>query len=503
MRRKLSILLAVLCMVLLGGCQSTPEESAVVSRSEGFDPNLVAETFKSGEEISIEVPAHWSASESGDNEKMTINAELDFEPIVVGNLPVLEMERHRMTEEELEKLVLHFSKGKELFKLQMNTKDTYQEVIDRMENQEGAYAEQAAALYYMELKKQLQEAKEVAPETVKDEKITEIGFEIKQEDESLNIAKGRGGSDTGDAKIYFAADIGSDRWSYIEAETYDADLKNDSSFLWKTGEWLSEERIQEYIRGNEYNNQDDETGYLESYRELLEGFVRVLDKDGITQETGREQAELLMEELEMPEMSMEDCDRVLWFPNGAMPELSSPGTQDDFVWQADLTQAESGYIYTFTRNIGGLFAKEAGAAVKGAGETYAPPFPIEMVQIVVTQNGIMEFRWQGMSEEVSVMAENTRLCDFEKIKERLFEQILYWYTGLGVPQSSDMKFSYEVVKAELGYTYITAYEKPERAWLVPAWSFEVMEQVNGNDLQIIPHTLNALDGGVVSSGYMN
>lgn len=108
-----------------------------------------------------------------------------------------------------------------------------------------------------------------------------------------------------------------------------------------------------------------------------------------------------------------------------------------------------------------------------------------------------------MSEDALVIAENTKLCDFEKIQERLFKQIWYWYTGLGVPQSSDMKFSYEIVHAELGYTYITAYEKPKRAWLVPAWSFEVMEQVNGNDLQIIPHTLNALDGGVVSSGYVN
>lgn len=503
MRKKLCIPLAALCIVLLGGCQSTPEESAVVSRSEGLDPNSVAETLKSGEEISIEAPSHWSASKSGDNEKMTISANLDLEPIVVGNLPVLEMERHCMTEEELEKLVLHFSEGKELFKPQMNTKDIYQKVIDRMENQEGAYAEQAATLYYMELKKQLQEAKESAAEAVEDEKITEIGFEVKQEDESLNIAKGREGSDTGDAKIYFAADIGSDRQAYIEAETYDADLKNDSSFLWKTGEWLSEDRIREYIRGNEYNNQDDKTGYLESYRELLEGFVRAFDKNEMTQEAGREQAELLMEELEMPEMSLEDYDRVLWFPNGAMPELSSPGTQDDFVWQADLTQAATGYLYTFTRNIGGLFAKEAGVAVKGVEETYAPPFPVEMVQIVVTQNGIMEFRWQGMSEDALVIAENTKLCDFEKIQERLFKQIWYWYTGLGVPQSSDMKFSYEIVHAELGYTYITAYEKPERAWLVPAWSFEVMEQVNGNDLQIIPHTLNALDGGVVSSGYVN
>lgn len=218
---------------------------------------------------------------------MTISANLDLEPIVVGNLPVLEMERHCMTEEELEKLVLHFSEGKELFKPQMNTKDIYQKVIDRMENQEGAYAEQAAALYYMELKKQLQEAKESAAEAVEDEKITEIGFEVKQEDESLNIAKGREGSDTGDAKIYFAADIGSDRQAYIEAETYDVDLKNDSSFLWKTGEWISEDKIREYIRGNEYNNQDDETGYLESYRELLEGFVRAFDKNEMTQEAGR------------------------------------------------------------------------------------------------------------------------------------------------------------------------------------------------------------------------
>lgn len=74
-----------------------------------------------------------------------------------------------------------------------------------------------------------------------------------------------------------------------------------------------------------------------------------------------------------------------------------------------------------------------------------------------------------MCEEVFTVAENTEFLPFEEIQKKIFDQMYYRYTDMGQPAEDKIEFIYEIREAQLGYTYITAYENPKNVWLVPCW----------------------------------
>lgn len=502
MKKKIISLIISLCVVLLMGCQETPDESAVVSKVDGLDESIIIEPLKEGESQELDIPKHWNATKESTDGKMQIVTDLDISQIMVKNLPVLEMKSHKLSQEELKKLVNYFSEGKKLFVPELSIKEDYQKILERMENGQGAYGNVGDA-YNSVMKMRLEEAMELAPEHVGKKQEVEVEFQKKQEDIAWNVAKGRENlSEAENKDICFAADVGEEALSHIAVENYDVDLKNSSYFTWKKGVVVSEERdIQYFKRLNESDESgnEEEQKYVESFREVLNRFQKEMEAETITIEEGMRVVENMMDELEMPEMKLASSERILWFPDNAIPENDSPGSSEDFLWQADLTKTKSGYKYTYTRDTNGLFVVDSGVAFSGIGEVYAPSFLPEMVHVTVTEDGICEFIWEGISDEVEVIAENTRLLSFEKIQDRLFEQISYWYSGKMIPEESSMRFSYVIENIKLGYTYIPAYEKPESAWMVPVWFFTVKEQKNGKDVQVLHWTINALDGGVIGN----
>ena len=114
-----------------------------------------------------------------------------------------------------------------------------------------------------------------------------------------------------------------------------------------------------------------------------------------------------------------------------------------------------------------------------------------------------------MNQEEKIIAENVKLLSFEEIESRLIDQVKYLYPS-SQPAEDTTVFTYNVVTAELGYTYVPAYKKPENAWLVPAWFFTVTESEDttpelgtagqkNEDYQTTWVVLNATDGGRIGS----
>ena len=217
---------------------------------------------------------------------------------------------------------------------------------------------------------------------------------------------------------------------------------------------------------------------------------------------GAAQAEQVIKELGIADMSLSSEEQVLWFPQNSYTEGSDRiGESDDLWWMADSAATECGYRYIFSREIGGLNVMVGNTAVlETTEEMYSPPFPAETITITVTESGVKSFVWEGMSEEVKRITENTKLLPFDKIQERLAEQIFYWYSGCtaGQPVDDPTQFQYRVTDAKLGYTYINAYKNPEHAWLVPAWSFMAIEGTGGEDRQYLSYLIEALEGCAIT-----
>lgn len=82
---------ALFICILLTGCQKTPDESAVVSKSGGLNEDIISEPMKSGETRTTDIPEHWRLSEKKNNDRLVIEADLEIEKTDIANLPVKEM----------------------------------------------------------------------------------------------------------------------------------------------------------------------------------------------------------------------------------------------------------------------------------------------------------------------------------------------------------------------------------------------------------------------------
>lgn len=499
--KKLIIIIMVGVMICMTGCQKTPDKSAVTSKENGLDESAIAEPIEDGEVKQIDMPEHWSAVEKRDDDNIQISADLELGEIEVGNLPVLEMKNRELNQNKLEQLVELFSSGEQLYEPQIKAKNYYQQLIDRIDNKEGAYADVNSLGYHQEIRSRLEEAMELAPESESDNKEVKIKFQNKIKDEAFEIAQGEESESENEVPAFFVADVGQDRNAHIEAETYNTELENDSKFEWSTGAAVIDiDRVEMSLRSIE----DATDEYSVAFKEILDDFLNTLNQTTFDEENALNQAEEILKKIEAPEVSLLSSEKILWFPNGSCLDQETPGDSDDLFWQADLMQAEQGYRFEFTREISGLSTNQiekniaVGTLNSSSEVNYAPTMTLEKITIVVTEEGVKVFSWVGMAEEKETIAENTNLCSFETIQTELFDQIFYWYSSQGQSGSESLQFSYTIESCNLGYSYITAYENPQNAWLVPAWTFEVMERKNAQEYQVIPYTINALDGSVIS-----
>ena len=229
-KQNLAAFFLLLGVLTAGGCAETPQESAVISKADGLSETSVAKPMKEGETREIEVPGQWKVQEKRGNDRVTMEAELEMETPRVGNLPVLELQNHELTQEELEELVIYFAEGEKLYVPRIANRDDYQEVIDRIDQKEGKYANPNLTVLYGQYKEWYEEAAALAPEKDEEDKETQPAFGKKQEDPAKYAMADLEEPQKNKLEIFFDADVGEDRNSHISAENYSADAGNSSSF---------------------------------------------------------------------------------------------------------------------------------------------------------------------------------------------------------------------------------------------------------------------------------
>lgn len=410
--------------IMLSGCQETPEESAVVSKADGISEAVVCESLKEGETRETDIPAHWEFEEKKSNDRVIIQADLKLGEQSIGNLPVIEMKSHELTQEELEGLIDYFANGEELYAPQMVTKDVYQAVLDRISNKEGIYLQSAYSTSIASIQNATREGMALAPDETSAPEKTEIGFHKKSEDLGVEAAQ-----------------------SWMSAEPENTDTED-------------------YFAADAYR--------------------KCMNKITFTEEDGKEQAEQILEDLGIDGMGIVDSGRTVWFPKGACSENNGLGLGSDALWQGNLDKGVPGYLYFFSRSVEGLTSVSEGMASEETVDSYVPPFQIETISILITEEGVKYFKWDGIAEEVCTVTENTKLLPFEKIQAKLTDQIFYWYSGKGQSANDTTVLEYDVINAKLQYTYTTAYQESKHAWLVPAWTFTVPKSLGKIPCRISP-----------------
>ena len=293
----------VLCLALTG-CQKTPDQSAVVSKAGGLSQEVIAEPLKEGEKNMLDVPENWKFCELRSDDRVTIAADLELGKMETGNLPVIEMKRHELTEEELKELVAYFARKEELFEPHVSTKEFYEKIIDRMENRKEDYT-QSDLMGDSKYQNLIKEAYDLASENVQDKQVMDVKFQMQKTDPAIDhILENQFGieTETNEEEDYFDADVGADGKSLISAERYNEKLENESSFEWKQkGWWIDESDIEIYRRMNQMGVSEPN-----KLNEILSGYQRKLDELSFDEKEGKENADATLDDLEI--LNMQLCD---------------------------------------------------------------------------------------------------------------------------------------------------------------------------------------------------
>lgn len=137
-------MVGALC-IILSSCQETPEESSVVSKVDGISEAAVCEPLKKGEKRETNVPTHWKFEEKKSNDRVVIQADIKLGEQSIGNLPVIEMQNHELTQEELNGLIDYFTDGEELY-MKMDMKNLETQIRQKQPELDGKIAKLQAKI---------------------------------------------------------------------------------------------------------------------------------------------------------------------------------------------------------------------------------------------------------------------------------------------------------------------------------------------------------------------
>lgn len=169
------------CGLLLTGCQKTPDQSAVVSKAGGLSEDVIADPLKDGETQTLNLPEHWDTTVTWSNDRGVFHADQKLESVTTGNLPVIEVSQKKLELEQLNGLISYFAGGEILYQTQELTSEYYQNLLDRIKNREGFYADNSVEYDLTGLEKLVEEVLPLAPEQTPLQEIGQIEYTSKRQ----------------------------------------------------------------------------------------------------------------------------------------------------------------------------------------------------------------------------------------------------------------------------------------------------------------------------------
>ena len=491
--------------LFLCACQPTPETPPVIYRGEGLPEGCVIDPVPEGQKKEIDAPEHWTEEAYRTNKLVKINADADIVIPDISNTPVIELAQKPLTVDELKGLSAYFAGDRKLYNKPEMTKAELEFQLEQLQNRKGEYGVSYNNSVVPEAENRLKKLIDIAPDTIEKE-YTDIVFSYPQKNLSESIwmkYDQKEGEQEQLAKTDFEAivETGGAVEPEIYAVTYNEQAGTSSSFSYSKGSYITAERLQryrtsiEYARGVEGTKWEQDSKVTDAFESYFYRIEDVLSKNAGTEEQARRVAEEVLKDLGISYMALASVEKGI--------ALNIPFSRWDK--EVDTEVAQGAYILTCFREVGGLvgFHPSFAASYDSLPEqVYKPPFLPEKITMVVTDEGLYAFLWENMSEEVGTVAANTIPLSFDKVKERFLEHIGYVIALHGLPPEEDYLYRYDVYRVQLRSFPSTAYNQPNRAWMIPVWVFymEHYSKYGEEDVLLVDEEvmINALDGGFVS-----
>lgn len=465
-RMSVKLISVLLTVALIFTCFTTACQP-VTANNQVKVPKL-SDSYKTSE--------HWSETISGDKINIVINADVSMPN--ADKYPVTRLQPATFTQQRVDELVNYFAKGKQLYLPHVMTKADYQKQLDESKQGElvnGVYVDTDNTINDI---KYLEEKQASAPEdsplintdsTLTYEWDYETGKQITTGSKNwLNVIFDNGNG--GDSFI----SIVNSTWGgkmYNFYEGYNAP----ASFSYFVGGYedfgITESMYNDMLYWGETEEED---GYT--------GAGVLFDKIKVTPEEAIAEADKVIGDLSIKHMMLVSAEK---YVTTNVPE-------------------KSGYELKYARESGGIPLCWHMWGSRFTGEKppeYSPPLPEETLTVRISKDGLESLLWTGCAEALETVSENTELLQFEEIKQKLKDRLVYKYSFLQDGLYDD--FTLTVTSAELRMGYIGVKDTSKQALMVPVWVFTVEEKytwkANGKTEpgNIELFMLNAMDGGAI------
>ena len=509
---------ACLCVIMvLTGCQSTPEEDVVVNKGAGLPEGAAAEPVEGSR--TLDVPDAWTEDVTMGEGKLKIHADAPIEVPEVGNLPVFEAEPGEYTEEDLQKGVEYFAGDSKIYRDTKFTKAELENKKERLLAQDGSRGGEMNSLKNAEAKRidevmersgddpgrEYVEIKfgeyEEATQKITDDLYIRSGTEQtdeQHEDEAAARRNSFGGT----------IEEGENAGAKIRASACSREDGIMGSFMFqKDGAYYTRDRLTNAKEINEFFTTyygESMAAYYDKEAEILNKLeARLTDQTSMSEKDAQKMAEKLLEDFEIDEMILAKTEAYLW-----LPDTGYSANAQDAAWLYEPESWQVGYEFVYSRDVEGVPSGENGTTMSSTTDTvpdvaYAPPFYQESIQICVVNGQIVSFDWSNMIKITKTIAENTNLIDFDSVKGRYCDNIYYSTVALAESHGDESSYTVNVTDVKLTYLYVSAYNNPDGAWLVPAWSFKSSGSFTYDGVTVYKRNteyrgFNALDGGYIS-----
>ena len=199
----------------------------------------------------------------------------------------------------------------------------------------------------------------------------------------------------------------------------------------------------------------------------------------------------------------EEALSALQIHNLGLADIEKARILIDYSYETD----SEGWLLTYVRNDGGYdpiaFRNYGSSMLQFDENLFSAPFYSETLTIYIDETGIRQLLWNNPLEVAEERTDNAALLPFGDIQARILQAMkigLAWMKEN--PQLAETGFSFTFHSMRLSNCIVPMADSPGQALLVPVWALEYGEDsftAMGNSPSIL--CINALDGSFVNPYY--
>lgn len=464
------ILVVSMAMTLFTGCQETQDAPAEMQK----DQEQMLQTAEQGGDNSallaaLDVPEHFTGEWEGVNGLVRVTADAEIILPDIDAIPTGSVIRRDFTQEDLDTFLRVFMKGQPFYEEVIMTKQEALAEVEKyqaMECGEIPIPGDADAIpgklsdiiaYYTELASTAPDEGELRPA------VTSFTFDGQ-------VERMRG-------------------WSEVDGRKTHLWVQNFPG-AWGSAVWY----VQDYG--------DVNGSYCQPYSAVPEDIAEEPTQPDISEEEAVEIGNALLAELGFKDLVCDQITPVYFADAMWLQSVIIPGNT---VWDSashwqDLDRAilDTGYQMQYVRSLNGFpigYTGIKGTYVEEGNEMSV--WPYESIEVCVTKDGVVYFKWTAPTEEPVIELENTQLMSFDEISS-VFERMImvrHSYAQTINDNGGDGDLSIDINKVRLNLMRVRTKSSKDMGLVIPVWDYYGSE---GPIEETIVLTINAIDGSMVS-----